>query len=164
MAPFFDPFQDVVLVNVGRVVAGHVFGRKDLVGRLDRRLAEAQVGDGHPARFFGVVGKVGLGVKVGVVADDLDGRLVGPHGAVGPQAPELAADGVAGGDAQQVFELQGGVGDIVLDADGEVVFGDHHVHVVEDRLDHAGVELLGPQPVAAVDDQGGLHARSGRAR
>ena len=56
-------------------------------------IAEAQVADGHAAGLLGVVLEVRLNVLVGVVADDLDGVLVGAHGAVAAQAPELALDG-----------------------------------------------------------------------
>jgi hypothetical protein len=83
-------------------VAGDVIGTVDQVGGLDRCLAETQVGDGDAARFFGVVGEIRLGVHVGVVADDLDGALVGADGAVGPQAPELALDRAFGATSNPV--------------------------------------------------------------
>ena len=95
-AAFLDALEHVVAADVGRVVAGRRSRPWSIrYGALDRALAEAQVGDGDAARFLRVVGEVALGVHVGVVADDLDGVLVGADGAVRAEAPELAADGVA---------------------------------------------------------------------
>ena len=56
-------------------------------------VAEAQVADGDAAGLLGVILEVCLNVLVGVVADDLDGVLVGANGAVAAQTPELALDG-----------------------------------------------------------------------
>ena len=84
-------------------------------------MSEAQVGLGNAAGLLGVILEVSLGVLVGVVADDLDGVLVGTHGAVGTKAPELAGDdGLAGGD-DVLAHGQGQVGDVIVDADSEVV-------------------------------------------
>jgi hypothetical protein len=68
--------------------------RGDQVGGADRLGAEAQVRGGHGAGLLGVVDEVALGVVFGVFgADDLDGVLVGAHGAVGAEAVEEGADG-----------------------------------------------------------------------
>ena len=47
---------------------------------------------GQAAGLLGVVLEVALRVHIGVVADDLDGVLVGADGTVGAQAVELAGD------------------------------------------------------------------------
>ena len=109
------------LGDVGRVVAGHEVGLVDIIGAADGRVAEAQVADGHAAGLLGVVLEVGLHVLVGVVADDLDGVLVGAHGAVAAEAPELALDGARGrrvGARRVLGKRQ--VGHVVHDAHGEL--------------------------------------------
>jgi len=90
---------DVVNVHIALLVAGCEIGHGNVVGAADRLMAEAQMAAGHAAGFLGVVLEIRLNVLIGVVADYLDGVLVGAHGAVGAQAPELAGDdGLAGGD------------------------------------------------------------------
>ena len=93
------------LDDVGGHVAGHEVGLVDIVGGADGLVAEAQVADGHAAGLLGVVLEVRLHVLVGVVADDLDGVLVGAHGAVAAQAPELAGDGALVGSNSYVRAL-----------------------------------------------------------
>ncbi len=84
-------------------------------------IAEAQVADGHAAGLLGVVLEVGLDVLVGVVADDLDGVLVGADGAVAAKAPELALDGAWAAVLGASGSIgQGEVGHVVDDADGEL--------------------------------------------
>jgi len=156
-AAVLDAFKDVVLGHVGGLVAGYVVGLGDQVGRSDGLLAETQVRNGETAGLLGVVSKVGLGVEIGVVADDLDGLLVGAHGAVGAEAEELALHGAGGHGVDFLFHIKGEVGDVVVDAHGEVVFGLQGHHVVEHGLGHAGREVLGTQAVTAAH-QGGSFA------
>ena len=77
-------------------MAGNEVSLVDVVGRLDRLVTEAQVGNGNATGLLGVVLEVSLYVLVGVVTDDLDGVLVGTNGAVAAQTPELALDGAFG--------------------------------------------------------------------
>ena len=80
-------------------------------------IAEAQVADGDAAGLLGVILEVGLDVLVGMVADDLDGVLVGANGAVAAQTPELALDGAGRSNAGNGLLLQRQVGDVIHDAD-----------------------------------------------
>ena len=57
---------------------------------------------------------------------------------------------VFGGEGWIVVEA--GVGDVVVDADGEVILGLRLLSFVEDGLDHRRREFLGGQAVAAADD------------
>ena len=77
------------LGHVRGVVAGDEVGLVDVVAAADGLVAEAQVGDGHAAGLLGVILEVGLDVLVGVVADDLDGVLVGADGAVAAETQNL---------------------------------------------------------------------------
>ena len=137
------------LHNVGGVVAGHEVSLVDVVGAADGVIAEAQVADGHAAGLLGVVLEVRLNILVGVVADDLDGVLVGAHGAVAAQAPELALDGAFRGGVGGVLLHQGGVGDVVHDAHGEVVLGGVLSQVLIHSEHALGRRVLGAQTIAA---------------
>ena len=141
------------LGHIAGIVAGHEVSLVDVVRAADGLVAEAQVADGHAAGLLGVVLEVRLHVFVGVVADDLDGVLVGAHGAVAAQTPELALDGAGGGGVGTVLVLrQGQIGHIVHNADGELA-----LHLVALQLavygEHGGGRrVLAAQTVAAADD------------
>ena len=101
--------------------------------------------DGDGAGLLRVVDEVALGVVVGVLADDLDGVLVGAHGAVGAEAEEQRADGLrlrwrSSGRRQR------GVGDIVDDADGEVILRLGLASSSKTALTMAGVNSLEESP------------------
>ena len=145
-------------------MAGDEVGVVDLVGGLDGPFAKAQVGNGEAAGLLGVVGEVGLHVHIGVIADDLDGVLVGAHGAVRAQAVELAGDGALGRGVVLLAQFQRAVGHIVHDAHGEVVLGLGLLHVVEDGLDHGGGEFLAGKAVAAAVDGDVVPARFDQRR
>ena len=115
--------QHVVLFQEDEVVAGDEFGVADQIGRLDRMRAEAQMADGHRARLLRIIDEVALGIQVGGFGDDLDGVLVGAHGAVGAQAEEDGAAHVLGLQLEVFVPGQGQAGDIVVDADGEAALG-----------------------------------------
>ena len=115
----------------------------------DGRIAKAQVADGQAAGLLGVVGEIGLRVLIGVVADDLDGVLVGADGTVRAQTIELAGYGAGGSGVELLAQLQGGAGHVVVDAHGEMVL--HFAfQVVVHGLHHGGGEFLGAQTIAAA--------------
>jgi hypothetical protein len=60
------------------------------------------VGDGDRAGLLRVVHEVALGEVVGLLADDLDGVLVGADRAVGTETEEEAAEDVVAGDVEVV--------------------------------------------------------------
>ena len=116
------------------------------------------MGDGDGAGLLRIVHEVALGEVVGSLADDLDGVLIGAHGAIGAETVEQRAHGGGIFGVELGIVVQAGMGDIVLDADGEVVLGRGFLQFVEDALDHGGCEFLGGQAVAAADDLAGLVA------
>ena len=141
------------LGDVGRVVAGNEVGLVDVVRALDGLVAEAEVRDGHAAGLLGVVLEVGLHILVGMVADDLDGVLVCADGAVAAEAPELALDGAFRSGVRCGMLLEGQVGDIVVDADGEVALRLFLRQLFIDGEDGCGRRILGTEAVAAADDR-----------
>ena len=122
----------------------------DQVRGLDRARAEAQVGDGGGTGLLGVVHEVALNVQVRVLADDLDGVLVGAHGTVGTEAEEHGARHVVRFRGVIFIVRDAGAQHVVVDADGEVVLGSVLFQAVIDALDHGGSEFLGGEAVAAA--------------
>ena len=141
------------LGDIAGVVAGHEVGLVDIIRRTDGLITEAQMADGDTAGLLRVVLEVGLYILVGMVADDLDGVLVGAHGTVAAQTPELALDGAGSCGVGAVLILgQGEIGHIVHDADGELT-----LHLVLLQLvihgEHGGRRrILAAQAVTAADD------------
>jgi len=88
-------------------------------------------------------------MEVGVVADDPDGFLVGPHGTIGAQAPEFAGDGALRGDVQRLPHRQGSEAEVVVDPDGEAILGLILLEVVEHGGDLRRRGVLGAQTVPA---------------
>ena len=62
--------------------------------------------DGNTAGFFRIIGKIGLGIHIGVVTDNFDSAFVGPYGSVGPKAPEFALHGAFRRHVQAVADIQ----------------------------------------------------------
>ena len=91
---------------------------------------------------------------LGVLADDLDGILVGAHRAVSAEAVEHGADHGVGLGGERGIVVEAGVGNVVVDAYGEVIFdlGLGLFQIVVNRLDHGGSEFFGGEAVAAADD------------
>ena len=147
-----------IAADVCRIVAGHEVGMVDEPGHVEVALAEAQVADRDAAGLLRVVGEVGLGVLVGVVADDLDRVLVGADGTIGTETVEHAADDSLRSDVDDVVDGNRLVGDVIVDADGEAVEGVLAGKEVEDGLGVAGSEVLGGKSIAATDDLDGIPA------
>ena len=115
--------QAVIFLQVARHVDSHEVGRADEVRSQDGLVAETQVRAGVAARFLRVVVEVGLAVLVGVVANDLDGVLVGTHSTVGAEAVELGFKRALRQDGDFLTDLERATGDVVLDTHGELVHG-----------------------------------------
>ena len=115
------------------------------IGGLNGLLAEAEVRHCDTAGLLGVIIKVCLCIHVGVVADDLDGVLVGTDSTVCAQTPELAADCAFGSCDDLLAGIEGQICDIVRDTDGEGLLG---IVVVDcDDLCRSGV--LGTKTITA---------------
>ena len=103
----------------------------------------------HTTGLLGVIIEVCLCVHIGVVADDLDGVLVGAYGTVCSQTPELAVGGSLRSRYRILFYFQRKVGHIIDDTDGKSVF--LGVVVYGNDLSRSGI--LGTQSVTAASDR-----------
>ena len=131
----------VELADVCRVVACNEVRLAYQIGGLDGLFAEAEVGHCDTAGLLGVIIEVCLCIHIGVVADDLDGVLVGTDSTVCAQTPELAADCAFGSGNDLFAAVEGQVCDIVRDTDGEGLLGGVVVAMI-----CAGVVSLEPRP------------------
>ena len=99
--------------------------------------------NGDPAGFFGVIGKIGLCIHIGMVADDFDRRFVSANRAIGTKTPEFTG-GRAGRCGINIFAgRQGSKGDIIHDTDGESVLGNRQFQIVEHRYDMRRNHIFG---------------------
>jgi hypothetical protein len=79
-----------------RDMAGDEIGVLDQVMGQNPIRGKAEMRNGHPARFFRIIGKIGLREHVCVLADDFDRFLVCADSPVGADAPEFALSGSLG--------------------------------------------------------------------
>ena len=162
-AAVLDLRDDVEVLHVALLVAGNEVGHRDIVGGMDRLMSEAQVALGDAAGLLGVVLKIGLGVLIGVIANDLDGVLIGADRTVGTETPELAGDDALAGGHDVFSDRQRRKGDVVIDADGEVVLL-FSGHVVEHGFHVGGDGVLGGETIAAAEDLHTGDAQIGQRR
>ena len=144
--------QYVELFEEAVDMAGHEVRLVDEVARVNGVRTKTQMADGDAAGLLGVVAVVALRIEVGEPADDLDGVLVGAHGAVGAESVEEAADGLRIFGVEGRVVVEAGEADVVVDADGEAVFGSRFLEFVEDAFDHGGGEVFAGESVAAAHD------------
>ena len=146
--------DNVVLGEIGLVMAGNEIRHIDIVGGTDGLLTKTQMGLGDTEGLLRIVLEVGLAVHIGGLADDLNGVLVGTHRTVGAETPELAGDGALRLRQQCRAQRQGQVGHIVLNADGEVILGRIQQQVIIHRLQLDGRGILAGQTKATCVDEG----------
>ena len=148
--------QNIVHVQICLYVAGHEVRCGHQICGADGLVAETQVRAGETARLLGVVREVCLAVFVGIVTDNLNRVLVCTHGTVGAEAVELGLESAGIAESDFLGERQRVEGDIVHDADNEVVLGlgKREVLVYAENLCRGGV--FGRQTVAAANDKRGI--------
>ena len=146
-----DLLRNIVLVEIGGVMAGDEIRRLYIVGGTDRPVRKAQMASGKSEGLLGVILEIGLGEFVRVVIDDLHGIFVGAHSAVGAKAPELAADRFALLRVKRLVHFQGSSGNVVCNADREAVFRIFLIQFLKDGEDLSRRGVLGGQAVAAAD-------------
>src|SRR5688572_13653626 len=95
--------------------------------------------------------EVPLRVELRLLAEDLDGALVGADRAVGTEPVEDGAADVVGLDVPALVEDQGRATDVVADADGEVPARSRAPELVEHGAGHGRRVLLRGQAIAPAD-------------
>ena len=113
--------EHLQVLEQSELVASDEVGVVDEVGRADRRGTEPKVRHRDRARLLRVVDEVALSEPVGLLADDLDRRLVRSDRAVRAQTEEHRLHfALRAGVAHSPIGLQRQARDVVVDADGEV--------------------------------------------
>ena len=135
-----------------RVVAADEPGRVDQVRGPDGVRPETEVGGGLRAGLLGVVDEVPLGVAARVLAEDLDGVLVGADGTVRAEAEEEGAERPRRLDVQAAVVREAGPAHVVVDADREAGARLITAELGEDTGHHPRGHLLRGEPVTATDD------------
>jgi hypothetical protein len=110
------------------------------------------VRDGRRARLLRVVDEVALRPAVGLLADDLDGALVGADRAVRAETVEDGTHRVRLVERERRIDVEARLRDVVGDAEGEAPARRRPRELVERRLHHGGREFLRAEAVAAADD------------
>ena len=143
---------DIVLFNVGRGVNRDKIRGIDQISAENRLVAKAQMALRQTAGLHRIVGEIRLRVLAADKADGRDGVLVRADRAVTAETPQLAAD-LARMRKLDLGVVERGVGNVVVDADGEVVLRLLLREVVVNRDELARGGVLGGQAVAAADDR-----------
>ena len=157
-AAFFQIADHVVANDIRGVVAGNEVRRVDKVFALNGGLAEAQVRNGDAARFLGIVEEISLRVHIGMIADDLDRVFVRAHRAVRSETVEFARGGAFGRGVVLFREIERGVRHVLVNTDGEVVFGLLRFEVLVNRKHHGRVEFFRAETVSSADDLNAFRA------
>ena len=139
----------IVLTYISRIVARYEVRLTDQVCGFNLLMSETQVGHGHTAGLLGIIIKVCLSIHIGIVADDLDGVLVRSNRTVSAKSPELAVRGSFGSGYQFRSQLQGQIGNVVFDTDGEFLL----FIVVVNGNDLSGSGILGAQSVTSGENR-----------
>ncbi|CCK07164.1 hypothetical protein BN128_1075 [Cronobacter sakazakii 696] len=114
-------------------------------------LADAQVGNGQAARFFGVINEIALGVPRRRVADNFNVVFGGRNAAVAAQPVKQRLQARVRG--QRILrQRQGEMRHVVVNPDGKARFRFFGAQFIEYRQHAVRPELFGGKPVTAADD------------
>ena len=106
------------------------------------------MGHGNTAGLLGVIVKICLCIHVGVIADNLNGVLVGTYGTVCAQTPELTVGGSFRSGNKRSTYRQGQVGNIIYDTGGKSLDG----AVLIDSNDLRRSGIFGTKTITAGED------------
>ena len=151
-AAFFQTSGYIIFMNIGLIVYSHEISSINQIRCHNRGMTETQMGNGYAAGFFTIIGEVALRIHIRVVTDDFDSALVSANSTIAAQAPELAALGAGRSYINACYARQRGVGYVISDADGEVVFRLCACQIVENSYDIARQQILGAQAITATDN------------
>ena len=134
--------QNVAFLDKTKLMHGDEVRALNQIRTLDRLLAKTEVRNRLATGFLRVINEIALRVERGVLADDLDGVLVGADGAVAAVSIKDSASifGIFGDEGR--IPRQRMLGQVVVDTDGEVILGGVLLELIEDGLGHGGGEFL----------------------
>ena len=132
-------------------MAGNEVRLIDVVRALDGLVTKTQMADGDTAGLLGVVLEVCLNVFVGMVADDLDGILVGADGTVTAETPELALDGAFRCGIRRGLFFQRKISHIIVDTECEVLLRRILLEFIVYCEHRCGRGILGTETITAAD-------------
>ena len=149
----FNFADNIVILNIGFFVAGNEISRFYIIGRPDRYVTKTQMRFCYATGFLRIVFKISLYVLVRVIADDLDGVLVGANRTVRAKAPELAADDAFGLEVHR-YERNGQVRNVIFDTNREVFLRRIAHEVYKYRFNMGRRNVLRGQAIAAGNNHG----------
>ena len=135
------PLQDLGALQEAELVAADETGLRYQVRRADGLGTKTQVRGGLRSGLLGVINEIPLGVEA-LVAQNLDGVLVGTDSPVRAQAEEHGPYGLGRLDVQRRVEGQARVGDVVHNPDGEAFPGVLALQLGQYAGDHSRGEFL----------------------
>ena len=114
--------QQVIFVNIGLLRTGNKVCIVNEIWRSNRSCTKSQMGHGNTARLLGVICKISLSIKLGLIADNLDSRLVCTYSTIRAQAPELAGSGSLWSQIHILWiERQRSAIQVIVNTDGKAV-------------------------------------------
>ena len=151
-----DATEDIVHVEVSLYVASHKVRCGYKIGGADGGVTETEVRAGETSRLLGVVGEVSLAILVGCLTDNLDGVLVGTHSTVGTETIELGLEHAFATEGNLFLLGERGEGNIVDDADGEVVLRLGKCKVLVNGENLCGSGIVGAEAITSADNLGSV--------
>ncbi len=107
---------------------------------------------GDTAGLTGIIGEISLGILMGFIADNLDGRLIGADSTIGSKTPEEAGSIVMRNDIG-IIDRDRKMSDIIFDSDRESGPGLLGIKEVIDSLDMLRSSILGRDAITSADDE-----------
>ena len=147
---FLESGSNVILQDIGIQGTGYEVSVVYIVCASDRIRTESQVRSRDTAGFSGVILEISLCILIRVVADDLDGVLVGTDSTVGTQTPEQTGR-VCSVDLEVRIDIQRQMSDIIVDTDREFLFRSVFLQFVKDGFDLVRSSILGSDTVTSAD-------------
>ena len=112
------------------------------------------MGNRSRSGFFRVIHKIALCIEIGVLPDDLDRILIGPHGTIRAQSEEQSLPPFTFIQFKSGIVFQAGECDVIIDTNSKPIFGSFLFQFIKYGLYHRRCELLGRKSIATAGDIG----------
>ena len=151
-AAFFNIARHIVAGDIRGVGALNEVRAVYKVFRLNGRVAETEVGNGDAARLFRVVEEIRLRVLVRMVAYNFNGVFVCAYRTVRTKSVEFTAGRPCGCGVKLNREIKRGIGYVLVNTYGEMVFRLFLFKVFINSKHHRGGKLFRAESVSAAYD------------